>query len=99
MTAIRGWMTSSGGYAVTIAICKVTPSATDPPASTNLVPTVIAEVVVTGQSSNNKLVSLNDPDAITAPGLTAGDIIFPMIKEATAGSNIYMNLTIQTITS
>ena len=91
---IKGWITSGGGYVVTIAICKVTPAVG---VTTALVPTVIDEITATGLSNNNKLVAISET-TITSASLLAGDIIFPMIKEATAGSTIYMNLTIQTTT-
>tara|TARA_R110002020_G_C15944485_1_gene745000 strand:- start:46 stop:684 length:639 start_codon:yes stop_codon:yes gene_type:complete len=94
VSSIKGWVTSNGGYVVTIAICKVTPAEG---VTTALVPTVIDEIAATGLSNNNKLVEINET-TITAGSLTAGDIVFPMIKEATAGSTLYMNLTIQTKT-
>ena len=94
VTSITGWITSNGGYVVTVAICKVTPAAG---VTTALAPVIIDEITATGLSSNDKLVSLVTGD-LTSSALVAGDIIFPMIKEATAGSSIYMNLTIQTTT-
>jgi hypothetical protein len=94
VTSIKGFITSNGGYVVTVAICKVTPAVG---VTTALVPTVIDEIAATGLSSNDKVVALSET-TITTSDLAAGDIIFPMIKEATAGSSIYMNLTIQTKT-
>jgi hypothetical protein len=94
VTSISGWITSSGGYDVTIAICKATPTEDD---TTLLVPIVIDEITVAGLSNNSKLVRINET-TITTAALATGDIIFPMIKEATGGSNIFMNLTIQTTT-
>jgi len=94
VTSISGWITSNGGNAVTIAICKATPTAGDAAA---IVPIVIDEITATGLSDNSKLVRINETE-ITTSALTEGDIIFAMIKEATAGSVIYMNLTIQTTT-
>ena len=94
VTSIKGFITSNGGYVITVAICKVTPAVG---VTTALVPVVIDEIAVTGLSSNDKVVALSET-TITASALAAGDIIFPMIKEATAGSSIYMNLTIQTKT-
>jgi hypothetical protein len=94
VSSIKGWITSNGNYVVTIAICKVTPAVG---VTTALVPTVIDEIAVTGLSNNNKVVEINET-TITAGTLAAGDIVFPMIKEATAGSTLYMNLTIQTTT-
>jgi len=94
VTSIKGFITSNGGYVVTVAICKVTPAVG---VTTALVPVVIDEIAVTGLSSNDKVVAISET-TITTSALAAGDIIFPMIKEATAGSSIYMNLTIQTTT-
>tara|TARA_R100001086_G_scaffold249480_2_gene189351 strand:+ start:916 stop:1554 length:639 start_codon:yes stop_codon:yes gene_type:complete len=91
---VYGWVQSNGGNVVTIAICAVTPAAG---VTTNLVPVVIDEIAVTGLSSNNKLVAINET-TITRSTLAAGDILFPMIKEASAGSSLYFNLTIQTYT-
>ena len=94
VASISGWIASSGGHDVTIAICKATPTADD---TTVIVPVVIDEITVAGLSSNNKMVRINET-TITTAELAAGDIIFPMIKEASGGSTIYMNLTIQTTT-
>ena len=94
VTSISGWITSNGGYDVTIAICKATPTAD---ATAALVPVVVDEITVAGLSDNQKMVRINET-TITTAALAAGDIIFPMIKEATAGSTIYMNLAIQTTT-
>jgi hypothetical protein len=95
VAAIYGWVTSNGGNAVTIAVCRVTPVAG---VTTALVPIVIAEVAVTGLSNNSKLIKIDDIDALSTTSLSAGDIIFPMIKEAVGGSDIYMNINIQTTT-
>ena len=94
VVGIRGWLTSNGGNVVTIAICKITPVAG---IATSITPIVIDEIAVTGLSSNNMGVWINET-AITTSALAAGDIIFPMVKEATAGSSIYINLDIQTTT-
>ena len=94
VVSISGWLTSNNSNVITIAICKVTPDSTSASA---VVPIVIDEVVVTGLSSNNKVVSISDT-TISTPDLAVGDIIFPMIKEETAGSTIYMNINIQTTT-
>jgi len=48
-------------------------------------------------SSNSKLIRVNET-TITTTALAAGDILFAMVKEETAGSAIFMNLTIQTTT-
>ena len=95
VTSISGWLTSSGGNNVTIAICKATPTAGSTSA---VVPKVVDEITVTGLSSNLKMVRVSDT-TITTASLASGDIIFPMIKEISGtGSNIFMNLTIQTKT-
>ena len=94
VTSISGWVTSNGGNVVTIAICKGTPVEDD---VTAIVPIVIDEIAVTGLSNNSKLIRVNET-AITTSSLAKGDILFAMIKEETAGSAIYMNLTIQTTT-
>jgi len=94
VTSVKGWITSNGSNVVTIAICKVTPTADSTAA---LVPVVIDEIALTGLSSNDKMVAISET-TITTSALAAGDVIFPMIKEETGGSTIYMNLTIQTTT-
>ena len=94
VSSISGWITSNGSNAITIAICKATPTEND---TTAIVPIVIDEITVTGLSSNNKLIRVNET-TITTTALAAGDILFAMVKEETAGSAIFMNLTIQTTT-
>ena len=94
VTSIKGWITSNGGNNITIAICKITPAVG---VTTALVPVVVDEITVTGLSNNNKLVAI-DETTISTAALSSGDIIFPMIKEVSGGSSIYMNLTIQTKT-
>ena len=94
VTSVNGWITSNGGNAITIAICKATPVADN---TTAIVPIVIDEITVTGLSSNSKLVRINETE-ITTSALAEGDVLFAMIKEETAGSAIYMNLTIKTTT-
>ena len=94
VTSISGWVTSNGGNAITIAICKATLTENN---TTAITPIVIDEIAVTGLSSNNKLIRVNEA-TITTTALAKGDILFAMIKEETAGSAIYMNLTIQTTT-
>ena len=94
VTSVSGWITSNTASSVTIAICKITPVTG---VTTAIVPIVIDEITVVGGASNNNLIRINET-AITTAALAEGDIIFPMIKEETAGSTIYMNLTIQTTT-
>jgi len=94
VTSISGWLTSNGDYDVTIAICKLTPVEDE---IASVVPTVIDEITVEGLDNNNRGIRINET-TITASSVLAGDIIFPMIKEASGGSTLYMNLTIQTTT-
>ena len=95
VVSISGWITSNNETVTTIAICKVTPVEDD---LSNVVPVVIDEIAVTGLGSNAKLARVNET-TITASQLSAGDIIFPMIKETGGtGSTIYINLSIQTTT-
>lgn len=91
---ISGWITSNLGNSITVAICKATPTEND---ATAIVPIVIDEITVTGLSSNSKLIRVNET-TITTTALAAGDILFAMVKEETAGSAIFMNLSIQTTT-
>ena len=94
VSSISGWISSSAGTDVTVALCKITPVEDN---SSSITPVAIDEITVTGLSNNSKLVRINET-AITTAGLAAGDIIFIMVKDATAGSTIYINLTIQTTT-
>tara|TARA_R110000796_G_scaffold164361_1_gene281246 strand:- start:420 stop:1061 length:642 start_codon:yes stop_codon:yes gene_type:complete len=94
VTSISGWATSDTASSITIAICKATPTEND---ATSIVPVVIDEITVGGLSDDSKLIRINET-TVTISALAAGDIIFPMIKEETAGSNIFINLTIQTTT-
>ena len=93
VNSIRGWVTSDGGNVITIAICKLTPTAGS---SSALTPVVVDEFTATGASHNSKLVAINET-TITAGALKAGDILFPMLKEASGGSEIFVNLTVETI--
>ena len=92
VSAIFGWLTSNDTNVVTLAVCKVTPVAGS---ALDLQPVVIDEIAVTGLNNNNKLIAINET-TITTASLAAGDIIFPMVKEASAGSSIYFNVNIQT---
>ena len=94
VSSISGWITSNLGNSITVAICKITPVTG---VTTAIVPVVIDEITVVGGASNNNVIRVNET-TITTAALAEGDIIFPMIKEETAGSTIYMNLTIQTTT-
>ena len=95
VSSIDGWVTSSNSNTIFIAICKVTPDALS---AANITPTIIDEFEVTGGADNNLLVNVNET-SITTPLIREGDIIFPMIREDSGdGANIYMNLSIQTMT-
>jgi len=94
VTSISGWLTSNGSNAVTIAICKITPVED---VTTSVTPIVIDEISVDGLSNNNKGVRINET-TITTAAVASGDIIFPMIKEVSGGSTIYMNIAVQTTT-
>ena len=93
VSSIIGWLTSNGTRVVTIALCKVTPVAG---IATAVTPIVIDEIAVTGLGNNAMLVRFNE-STITTASISAGDIIFPMVKETGGeGSSIYINLTVQT---
>lgn len=94
VTSISGWITSSGSNTVTIAICKITPVEG---VTTAVIPIVIDEIAVDGRGNNSNLIRINET-TITTAAVAAGDIIFPMIKEAIGGSSIYMNIAVQTTT-
>ncbi len=94
VTSISGWLTSNGSNAVTIAICKITPAVG---VTTSVTPIVIDEISVDGLANNNKGVRINET-TITTAAVAAGDIIFPMVKEASGGSSIYINIAVQTTT-
>ena len=94
VTSISGWITSNGTNVVTIAIVKITPVVG---VTSNVVPIVVDEIAVTGLNNNAKGVRINET-TITTASLAAGDIIIPMVKEASAGSTIYMNIAVQTTT-
>ena len=94
VSSISGWVSSSAGTDVTVALCKITPVEDN---SSAITPVAIDEITLTGLSSNSKLVRINETD-ITTTALAEGDIIFLMVKDATAGSTIYINLTVQTTT-
>ena len=94
VTSISGWFTSNGSNAVTIAICKITPVEG---VTTAVIPIVIDEIAVDGRGNNSHLIRINET-TITTAAVAAGDIIFPMIKEAIGGSSIYMNIAVQTTT-
>ena len=91
---IKGWLSSDTTSVVTVAICKITPVENN---LSNVVPIVVDEIAVTPNGNDSKLEPFEET-TITTASLAAGDILFPMIKEASAGSEIYINLTIETYT-
>ena len=94
VSSISGWISSSAGTDVTVALCKITPVEDN---SSAITPVAIDEITLTGLSNDSKLIRVNET-AITTSTLAEGDIIFLMVKDATAGSTIYINLTVQTTT-
>ncbi len=94
VVSISGWITNNQGTAVTIALCKITPVEG---VTTAVTPIVVDEITVTGLSSNSKGVRISET-TITAPSLSAGDIFFPMIKQAGSGSVLHLTLSVQTTT-
>ena len=96
ISSIDGWVTSSGVNAIEIVICKISPN----PASTAAItPTILAVCNTVGGEDNNLLLNIKQT-IIAEPLIREGDVIFAMIKESEVdiGSNIYMNLSIQTMT-
>ena len=96
ISSIDGWVTSSGANAVEVIICKISPNSSS---TANIVPTLLATCNIVGASNNSSLVRIRQR-IIAEPLIREGDIIFPMIREISdrAGSNLYMNLSIQTMT-
>lgn len=94
VSSIIGWSTSNQTYTTTIAICKITPVAND---ATEVTPVVIDEIAAVGKGNNNLLNSISET-TITAASVAAGDVIFPMIKDSSAGASLFFNLTVQTYT-
>jgi hypothetical protein len=95
--SFKGWATSTGSNVFKIAICKLTPVADN---TSNRTAERVKEIELTGLASNNKLIAIDETTFAVASDadISAGDIIFPMIKETTGGSEIYINLTIKTTT-
>ena len=96
ISSIDGWVTSSGSNTVEVLICKISPQSAS---TANIVPTLLATCNIVGAGNNNSLVRIRQR-IITEPLIREGDVIFPMIREVSdrAGSNLYMNLSIQTMT-
>tara|TARA_R110002051_G_C8698037_1_gene493952 strand:+ start:735 stop:1394 length:660 start_codon:yes stop_codon:yes gene_type:complete len=96
VSSIDGWVTSSGVNAIEIVICKVSPN---PSSTTAITPTILAVCNTVGGENNNLLLNIKQT-IIAEPLIREGDVIFAMIKESEVdeGSNIYMNLSIQTMT-
>lgn len=95
---IYGWLNSNGTNAVTLAIAKVTPTAND---TSNMNPTVIDEITVTGLGNASKLIQINET-TITNASLTAGDYLIAFIKETAEGefspTNLYWQVQVCTTT-
>lgn len=89
---IKGWAASDGGHVFSIMVCKVTPVVGS---TANLVATEIEEYDLTGLANNNKGIVFG---AALSVALAEGDIVFPLLKEVTGGSNIFFKLTMETIT-
>lgn len=96
VSSIDGWVTSSGSNAIEIVICKISPN---PSSTAAITPTILAVCNTVGGGNNNSLLNIKQT-IIAEPLIREGDVIFPMIKETEVdrGSNIYMNLSIQTMT-
>jgi len=94
VTSISGWITNNEATDVTIALCKITPAEG---VDTGVTPIVVDEITATGLTSNNKGVRINET-TITTPQLSAGDILFPMIKQVGSGSIIHLTLIVQATT-
>ena len=96
VSSIDGWVTSSGVNAIEIVICKISPN---PSSAAAITPTILAVCNTVGGGNNSLLLNIKQT-IIAEPLIREGDVIFPMIKEAEVdeGSNIYMNLSIQTMT-
>lgn len=91
---IKGSLSCNSTNAVTLAICKATPN---PSSTSAITPTVIDEIIVTSSDGSNQTLMAIAETTITGASLLAGDIIFPMIRQnASTGSTIYFNVTIQT---
>jgi len=90
VTNIRGWLAGSQSNLVTIAMCKVTPVASD---TSNLTPTLIHEF--SASSSGNDQVKEINVTTITAGAIAAGDLVFPMVKTAGSGNVVFFNFTIE----
>ena len=96
VSSIDGWVTSSGVNAIEIVICKISPN---PSSTAAITPTILAVCNTVGGGDNNLLLNIKQT-IIAEPLIREGDVIFAMIKESEVdeGSNIYMNLSIQTMT-
>ena len=96
VSSIDGWVTSSGFNAIEIVICKISPN---PSSAAAITPTILAVCNTVGGGNNSLLLNIKQT-IIAEPLIREGDVIFPMIREfgGKEGSNIYMNLSIQTMT-
>jgi hypothetical protein len=96
VSSIDGWVTSNGVNPIEIVICKISPN---PSSTAAITPTILAVCNTVGGGNNNLLLNIRQR-IIAEPLIREGDVIFPMIKETgfDIGSNIYINLSIQTMT-
>jgi hypothetical protein len=92
LSLVTGWLTGSLAGTVTLALCKVTPSDS---VATALTPVLLDEIVIT--SAGNTRTRQIDESDFTVSTLSAGDILFPMIKADAASNILYFNITIQAI--
>jgi hypothetical protein len=89
---IKGWMVGSGTTSVnTLAICKVTPTEDD---SSALTPVLIKELSITSNGNNN-LFNIEESSTFDDKDLSAGDIVFAMIKTSVNAITVYFNVTIE----
>ena len=94
VSKIRGWITGNAEATATLAFCKVTP--TD--GSTAALTPVAIDEIAKGVSTNSTLVEIDETTFDLDPAtLTAGDILFPMIKCSVASTLIYFNVQVQTV--
>ena len=89
---IKGWMVGSGSTSVnTLAICKVTPVEDD---GTELTPVLIKELSITSNGNDN-LFSIEESVTFDNKDLSAGDIVFTMIKTSVDSTTVYFNATME----
>lgn len=84
VTKINGYMTSAKAKTTTIALCKWTP---DPSASTAITPSVVHEFGVTETGTDYDLVAQFTETVIDSPSISAGDMLFLMLKGNATGNS------------